>query len=256
MGGALIQGWIDAGLIKHAEILDPQEISDTLSNLENISPVKNMAALSLAETDILILAVKPQIMDTICEDLKDILPPALPVLSIAAGKSTSYFKKHLGANTPIIRAMPNTPAAIGQGMSALYATSTLSNEQKQIADTLLSAVGETLWLEKEAQINTVTALSGSGPAYVFYMIEAMTKAGESAGLSTEQSMQLARQTVIGAAALAAQQSDTPASILRQNVTSPGGTTEAALKILMDGKFQDIINSAIQAAKKRSEELSD
>lgn len=151
--------------------------------------------------------------------------------------------------------MPNTPAAIGQGMSALFATKNVTDAQRTMATDLLSALGKTIWLDDEEQMNAVTAVSGSGPAYVFLLIEAMANAGEKAGLSPEQAMLLARQTVIGSAALAADEQNISASTLRKNVTSPGGTTEAALNVLMDGKFQDIMDKAIEAATNRSKELS-
>lgn len=261
MGSALIQGWDSAGLIKRADIMDPSGIPDSLSSQKNLFHVKRPADIDLQGTDVLILAVKPQIMGVICEGLKEVFPENLPVLSfpilsIAAGKSTKYFQKQFTTDTPIIRAMPNTPAAIGQGISALYATDSVTEEQKEMAETLLAAAGQTLWIDDESQMDAVTALSGSGPAYVFYLIEAMAHAGEKAGLSAEHAMKLARQTVIGSAALAAHENTTPASMLRRNVTSPGGTTEAALKILMDGRLQDIMDEAVETAHKRGQELSD
>lgn len=256
MGSALIQGWIRADLIERADILDPRGLPDSLTGFQSLFHVKQAAELDFAESDLLILAVKPQIMDVVCTGLKDMLPDNFPVLSIAAGKSATYFQQQFSENTPIIRAMPNTPAAIGQGITALYATKPVTDGHKEIANTLLSAAGQTLWVEDEDLMDSVTALSGSGPAYVFYLIEAMAKAGEKAGLSSEQAMQLARQTVVGSAALAAKESKVPASLLRENVTSPGGTTEAALKILMNGQFQDIMDKAIAAARQRGKELSD
>lgn len=265
MGSALIQGWDSAGLLKRADIMDPSGIPDSLTSQKNLFHVKHTADIDLQGTDVLILAVKPQIMGLICDGLKEIFPenahetpPVLsfPILSIAAGKSTAYFQERFSKETPIIRAMPNTPAAIGQGISALYATQAVTDDQKQMADELLAAAGQTLWIEEEEQMDAVTAVSGSGPAYVFYLIEAMAHAGEKAGLSAEQAMQLARQTVIGSAALAAHEETTPASMLRRNVTSPGGTTEAALEILMDGRLQDIMDEAIETATTRGQELSD
>lgn len=256
MGASMIHGWVMADLIKHAEILDPNDIDDSLSSHPQTFHVKLMESLFKAETDIVILAVKPQIMDEICQQLKPILPPNIPVLSIAAGKTTDYFQKSLGIDTPIIRAMPNTPAAIGKGITALYATPEVHDAGKHIASRLFEAIGSTIWLEDENLMNTVTALSGSGPAYVFYMMEAMTKAGETLGLSKDHAMTLARQTIIGSAALAEQSPETPASILRQNVTSKGGTTEAALNKLMDGRFEDLITEALTAAHKRGQELAD
>ena len=256
MGTALIHGWMGADLLKRADILDPSPIHDSLMIFQSLFHVKQAAQLDLQNTDMVILAVKPQIMTQICTDLKDMLPTGLPVLSIAAGKTTAYFSEHLGTDTPVIRTMPNTPAAIGKGVTALYATDNVSAAQRNMAQKLMQAVGQTLWLEDESLMDAVTALSGSGPAYVFYLIEAMAKAGIKIGLPEDQAMMLARQTIIGAAGLAENDSKIPAAILRQNVTSPGGTTEAALNILMDGKFQDIMDNAIAAATKRGRELAD
>jgi pyrroline-5-carboxylate reductase len=151
--------------------------------------------------------------------------------------------------------MPNTPAMIAQGAIVACAASNVSEKQKSLADTLLSCAGLVRWIEDEMLMNAVTALSGSGPAYIFLLIEILQKSGESLGLSNDLARDLARQTVIGAAALAATQPDIAAAALRQNVTSPGGTTEAALKVLMSGALQDLFDKALQAAQKRGEELS-
>ena len=256
MGTSMIQGWVKADLIKHAQILNPSDIDDSLTSHTDLFHVKLMESLSLDKTDIIILAVKPQIMDGVCAELSKILPSHIPVLSIAAGKTTNYFQTHLSNDTPIIRTMPNTPAAIGKGISALYATDNVTPAQKEMASNLMGAVGSVIWIDDEAQMDAVTALSGSGPAYLFHMMEVMAQAGEKIGLSQEHALQLARQTIIGSAALAEEDSDTPASILRQNVTSPGGTTEAALNILMNGSFQDIMDEAIAAAYNRGQELAD
>lgn len=259
MGSALIHGWIAADLLQRVDILDPNldssAIHDSLLNFQSLFHVKRAAELDFANSDLLILAVKPQIMNVVCESLKDLLPMGLPVLSIAAGKDTAYFQQQFTADTPVIRSMPNTPAAIGKGITALFATKGVSDKQKQIAADLLGAVGQTLWLDDEGLMDAVTAVSGSGPAYVFYMIEAMAKAGEATGLSPEHALRLARQTVIGAAALAAADADTPAGTLRANVTSPGGTTEAALNVLMNGEYQEIMTKAVKAAAARGKELA-
>lgn len=256
MGGAMIQGWLNANLIKHAEILDPNDLDDSLTSHPDLFHVKLMESISLDLSNIIILAVKPQIMDSVCQQLADKLPKDLPVLSIAAGKTTGYFERHFGGDAPIVRAMPNTPAAIGKGISALYATPSVTTGQKKIANDLMAATGSVLWLEDESQMDAVTALSGSGPAYVFYLIEAMAKAGETMGLSLSQAMQLARQTVIGSSALAEHETELSAATLRQNVTSPKGTTEAALSVLMDERFQEILNEALLAAQRRAQELAD
>ncbi len=260
MGASMIHGWLAANLINHAQILDPHDIDDSLSSHPDLFHVKLMESLFKEgqdhKTDIIILAVKPQIMDMICQQLQPILPDGIPVISIAAGKSIASFQNALSAVTPIIRTMPNIPAAIGKGMTALCASTHVTDDHKVMATRLMDAIGQTTWIDDEAQMDAITAVSGSGPAYVFYLIEAMASAGEKAGLSKKQAMQCARQTIIGAAALAEHEDQTDAATLRQNVTSPGGTTQAALDVLMDGSLQDIIDKAIAAAHKRGKELAE
>jgi pyrroline-5-carboxylate reductase len=176
-------------------------------------------------------------------------------VSIAAGKTISYFEKHLGSEAAIVRAMPNTPAAVGRGVTVGCPNAHVSESQRVWADELLAAVGEVAWVEDEDQIDAVTALSGGGPAYVFLLAEVMTEAGVQAGLPADLAMRLARVTVSGAGELMHQSSDEPAT-LRKNVTSPGGTTAEALKILMaDGALQSLMTKAIAAATRRSKELA-
>ncbi|MEZ5902807.1 MAG: pyrroline-5-carboxylate reductase [Alphaproteobacteria bacterium] len=255
MGAALIHGWLAADLLKHADIIDPMGVPESLLSHENLFHVKQMAEAELIRTDIVILCVKPQIMDVVCAGLKNYIPSGVPVLSIAAGKDIAYYEQQFSANTPLIRVMPNLPATVGKGISALYANKAVSAAHKNIAQELMNAVGQTLWLDDESHMDAVTALSGSGPAYIFYMIEAMSAAGEKIGLTTKQASMLARQTVIGAAALADAATDVTVEELRQSVASKGGTTEAALTVLMDGRFQDLMDKAIQAAHDRGKELA-
>jgi len=260
MGASMIHGWLGADLVKRAVILDPHDINDSLLSHPDLFHVKLMESLFKNETDhktdVVILAVKPQIMDIICQQLQPILPDSIPVISIAAGKSITFFQSTLSATTPIIRTMPNTPAAIGKGMTALCASDNITDNHKAMATSLMNAIGQTVWIEDEAQMDAITAVSGSGPAYVFYLIETMANAGEKAGLSKEQAIQCARQTIIGAAALAEHDAQTDTATLRQNVTSPGGTTQAALDILMDGSLQNIMDKAIAAAYKRGQKLAE
>ena len=256
MGGAMTQRWVDAELVNSLEILDPADLPETLSDVTSIKHITQLSDLSFAETEIIILAVKPQIMDSLCTTLKPLLPPEIPVLSVAAGISTTTLQKHLGQDTPLIRAMPNTPAAIGKGITALTATKSVEDTQKQRVETLTNALGKTLWLDDESQMDAITALSGSGPAYIFYLIEVLTQSGIKIGLSPEHAAQLARQTVIGASALAETEAQTSASTLRENVTSPNGTTQAALDILMDQRLQALFDEALTAAQQRSIDLSE
>ncbi len=264
MGSALLQSWAKNDLLNQLEILDPHVTQETIHSLspDLQSPfhVKPAADLTLPKSDIVILAVKPQIMGQICTDLASHMPAdassAPLILSIAAGTSISFFEQAFGDNTPIIRAMPNTPAAIGQGITVLCANDHVTDAQQHMAASLMAAVGKTLWIDDEGLMNAVTAISGSGPAYLFYLLEALALAGEKIGLSSDQATLLARQTIIGASALAAQEPNSSAATLRANVTSKGGTTEAALSTLMDGRWQDILTEAVLNAQKRGEELAD
>lgn len=249
MGSALLRGWLAAKISYDITIIEPAGLPAEFQG----TPV-HLATAPPAHTDIVILAVKPQKMGEACKTLS--LKPDTLVLSIAAGQSIDGFEDYFGAGQPIIRAMPNTPAAIGKGVTVAIANANVSPAQKQAAQIVLQATGIVEWINDEAQMDAVTALSGSGPAYVFLLIEAMAAAGENAGLEHDFAMALARQTVIGAAALAEVDAASPASILRHNVTSPGGTTEAALNVLMqDDALIKLMTAAIKAAMEQSKALS-
>ncbi len=256
MGSAMLAGWLDRGLpASSVWVQDPQP-SDWLTGLQ-AQGLRLNASLP-AKPAVVLVAVKPQMME---EAL-----PALPALaglgggdtvflSVAAGTPIALFERILGDATPIIRAMPNTPAAVGRGITSLVGNSRAGEAQVQLAETLLSAVGQTVRLENEGQMDAVTAVSGSGPAYVFLLIETLAAAGEEQGLSPELAMKLAKATVGGAGQLAEDADEAP-SQLRVNVTSPGGTTAAALKILMDEEtgFPALLRRAVAAAADRSREL--
>ncbi len=253
MGSAMAKGWLKAGIIETLNILDPKPLPADIKGTGFTD-----AAAFLANTknwDMLVIAVKPQIMEDFCNSIKAATPKDLPLLSIVTGQSLVSFAKRFGDGQPIIRAMPNTPAAIGKGMTVACVNATVTDTQKSMATILLDTLGTTAWIDNEDQMDAVTALSGSGPAYIFYLIEAMTQAGIDCGLDRDFATTLARETVIGAAALAETDAQTPASKLRENVTSPNGTTAAALSVLMEGKFQEIMTAAIQKAAARSKELS-
>ncbi|MAE50561.1 MAG: pyrroline-5-carboxylate reductase [Micavibrio sp.] len=254
MGGALLEGWLASDTVSEVTIIDPAPLPAHFENNPLITHMNDTAQLQGAY-DVLMLATKPQIMDQVCEGLTGKLNKSTLILSIAAGKSISYFENYFGPDQPIIRTMPNTPAAIGKGITVACPNTCVSQKQKENAETLLSAGGLVDWISEEHQLNAVTALSGSGPAYIFYLIEVLAKTGEQMGLSKEMSMKLARQTVIGSAALAEKNDETPASTLRENVTSPGGTTQAALEVLMDGRLENIYQEALLAAKQRGEHLA-
>jgi pyrroline-5-carboxylate reductase len=205
--------------------------------------------------DVVIFAVKPQIFESVATPLKEIFAKHKPlVISIAAGVRIASIQKWLGGHAAIVRVMPNTPALIGAGASALYANAEVSEDQHDIAESILRAVGITVWVQEESQMDTVTALSGSGPAYFFLILEALQDAAEELGLSAETAQILAQQTALGAALMAIDSTHSPAE-LRQHVTSPGGTTEAALAVLEKSDVRSILKKALQAAKTRSEELA-
>lgn len=207
-------------------------------------------------SDVVVLAVKPQIMELVCEPLQKIIKDENPlVVSIAAGITISNISTWLNdANTAIVRCMPNTPSLVQSGMTGLFANSAVTSDQSNIAESILRAVGSTLWLSTEEQLNAVTAVSGSGPAYFFLVMESMQKAAQELGLSAEDSRLLVLQTAFGAAKLALE-SDDDAGVLRQRVTSKGGTTEAALNKLIGGGLPALFEEAMVAATIRSKELS-
>lgn len=259
MGGAMLRGWLSRGVAPdNVRVIEPfaeaaaalrQELSVTV--LEDIGSVEPGFA-----PDIIVFAVKPQGMDDIVPGYAGFSAKGAVSLSIAAGRTISYFEKHLGDGAAIVRTMPNTPAAVGRGITAACANEQVSAAQQEACESLLEAVGDVVWVEDEDMIDAVTAVSGSGPAYVFLMIECMARAGEAQGLPAEIAAKLARATVAGSGELA-RQSDDAAAILRQNVTSPGGTTAAALDVLMadDDGLGRLMGRAIDAATRRSRELA-
>lgn len=247
MGSAMARSWLTSGLVSKLEIIDPADCPF------DDSRVTHSQVLTDIDTDIVILAVKPQILKDAL--LNVTLSGRTVALSIAAGQSLSTLEKILGSSQPIIRSMPNTPAAIGKGVSVSVANDHVTKEQSDMAERLLLACGLHYWIDDERLIDAVTALSGSGPAYVFHLIECLHKAGQAIGLNDDLALALARQTVVGSAALAETESGIPASTLRENVTSPNGTTQAGLDVLMDGRFSDILEETLRAAQKRSQELN-
>lgn len=253
MGGALLDGWCAAGLADRIDVVEPADTGPTHRGVHRVAGQEDLPAD--ISPDIVVLAVKPQAMDDVVPTYRRLVRPTTAFLSIAAGKTIDYLRDGLGGAAAVVRAMPNTPAAIGKGMSVLVAGPDVMAVQRDACDRLMAAVGAVEWVDDEALLDAVTALSGGGPAYVFLLIEAMAAAGVAAGLPAATAMRLARTTVVGAGALA-EASPQPAEILRRNVTSPGGTTAAALSILMskDG-LQPMFEKAIAAATARSRELA-
>lgn len=257
MGGAMLLGWLERGLDPAATyILDPAPapaITD-LAKERGLNLATNPEDLP-DDAAVMVLAVKPQIMDDVLAQVAGAVASNTVVLSIAAGKTLASLAGHLGSEAAIVRSMPNTPAAIGRGITVACASDTVSDGQKEICDSLLQAAGTVAWTEDEAMLDPVTAVSGSGPAYVFLLAECLEEAGVQAGLDRSMARLLARETVSGAGELL-RQSDEDAAVLRQNVTSPGGTTAAALDILMaSGGVQELLTKAVKAATERSRELS-
>ena len=241
----------------------PQSIMLSDLNHEQLKQVANSLNVTTCNTNmdivtqcpIIVLAVKPQVMQSVVTELRDSLQAQKPLLiSIAAGITLDKLEHWLGSSLPMVRCMPNTPALVRQGASALYANKVVNEQQKKLAQTIFEAVGHVEWLDQEEHIDIVTALSGSGPAYFFLMLEAMIKAAVDQGLDEACARQLAIQTAIGASMMA-QQSDVDIGVLRQRVTSPKGTTEAALKSFAANHYDDIVKQAMDAARHRSIELS-
>lgn len=251
MGGAMLRGWMDSG-VGRIDVLEPNDLPVPIT--ANVTHHRDASSFTGA-WGMVVIAVKPQVMKDVCEKLSTNLSAATPLLSIAAGQKIAAFQTYFDAAQPVIRTMPNTPAAIGKGMIVACASPQINAQHRIMAEALLHNLGLTLWTNNESDMDAVTAVSGSGPAYVFYLIEVLSEAGMKAGLSADVAATLARQTVIGSAALAEADEKLSAARLRENVTSPGGTTEAALRVLMDGRWQEILTSAIVAATERSKELS-
>ena len=253
MGSAMLEGWLAGGVAPSTVwILDPAP-SERLRELAGQGLHLNS---DLPESPaVCIVAVKPQMMGEALPRIAPLGNGKTVFLSIAAGTLIAAFEAVLGAQTPIVRAMPNTPAAIGRGITALIGNAQVDEPALVLAEALLQAVGQTVRLDDESQMDAVTAVSGSGPAYVFHLIEALAAAGEAEGLSPELAMTLAKATVGGAGELAERAAESPEQ-LRVNVTSPGGTTAAALNVLMDRErgFPALLREAVAAGAKRSREL--
>ncbi len=257
MGGAMLAGWLARGLSPSQIIVQdpgPPPATAELLTKHGVRSVETIESLPTPPS-VLLMAVKPQVMDEVFRPLARLAGPETVVLSIAAGRTIASFEKYLRAGAAVVRSIPNTPAAVGRGITVAAANAHVTDHHKQTVTELLSAIGEVAWVDDEALIDPVTAVSGSGPAYVFYLVEALAAAGVAAGLKPELAMQLARATVTGAGELM-HQSPLDAATLRQNVTSPNGTTYAALQVLMakDG-LEPLMTAAVVAATKRSRELA-
>ena len=256
MGSALLEGWLACGLEgRQVQVFDPNPPTESMELSARAGVALNPAPGSGPAARVVVLAVKPQVMDAVLADLAFMARPGTLFISIAAGRTIAGLRAALGGQAPVVRAMPNTPAAIGRGMSVAVAGDGVTSEHKALATALLEAVGEVGWVDDEGLMDAVTALSGSGPAYVFYLAECLAEAGVRAGLPRELAERAARVTVAGAGELL-HRSSLPAATLRENVTSPGGTTAAALEVLRaPGGLGEVMARAVAAAARRSRELS-
>jgi pyrroline-5-carboxylate reductase len=257
MGGALLRGWLDGGLAPaDAVVVEPNARSLAQEAARGVRVIADAGAIPDGfRARVVVLAVKPQLMDAVLPAYRRFAVPGSLFLSIAAGKTIGYFERGLGKGTAIVRSMPNTPAAVGCGITVCCANPRATPDDRALTDALLSAVGEVHWVADENLLDAVTALSGGGPAYVFLLIECLAQAGVAVGLPEDLAMRLARVTVSGSGELA-RRSDEPAAVLRQNVTSPAGTTLEALKVLTkDDALQSLLTEAIAAATRRSRELA-
>ena len=252
VGGLIADGWNPAS-IRVADT-SAQQLERLSQHFPVTTTTDNRAAV--AQADVIVLAVKPQSMQAVTRELAaDISRQHSLVISIAAGIRESTLREWLGAGTAIVRTMPNTPAMVQSGATALFANPAVNDEQRSIAESILRAVGVAIWVDDEALMDAVTALSGSGPAYFLLFMEALQQAGCELGLPDKTAHLLTLQTAFGAAKMALESTE-EAATLRRRVTSPGGTTERAIAVLQDGGFEALVSRALQAAAARSRELAD
>ena len=257
MGYAMLAGWLKAGRLTPSDVfvVEPNDALRSRAATHGVSTGAVATDIPAgASTEIVMLAVKPQVIRDVTAKYTSFAEAGSTFLSVAAGTGVATFTEILGEETPIIRCMPNTPAAIGKGMMVVYANAFVARPTLAFVNTLLEASGAVTEIDDEALMDAVTAVSGSGPAYVFHFIECLTSAAEAAGLPPETAKLLAMQTVYGAAALAFESDEEPGT-LRQQVTSPNGTTAAALDVLMGGdRLKNLVIEAVEAARRRSVEL--
>ena len=254
MGQALVKGWLARGVqATNIAVVEPQATAQAAARALGVTVVASDATPA-HRADVVVIAVKPA---QVAESVKPLgkVPRGCVVLSIAAGKTTAGLRKLIGSEAAVVRAMPNTPAAIGEGITALFASESVTAAERRTCEDLMAAVGRVEWFADEALMDAVTAVSGSGPAYVFLLIECLAEAGREVGLAAEVAARLATATVAGAG-LYAREAGLPAAELRRRVTSPKGTTEAALDVLLSEQgLAHLMRRAVRAATERSRELS-
>ncbi|MDH4018032.1 MAG: pyrroline-5-carboxylate reductase [Xanthomonadales bacterium] len=260
IGGGNMATALISSLFASRHVVDQVQVADPNAEarafLQKRWPVAcyEQASDAIKGMDAIVLAVKPQVLSYVLDEIQDLVTDQQLIISIVAGIPTSKIAAHLNANPPIVRTMPNTPALIGLGITAMYARVNCSLAQRELSQNLMESAGEIVWLDKEKLLDVVTALSGSGPAYFYYLVECLRNAGTRLGLPADVAARLALHTAHGSSVMAVQ-SDTDVIELRQQVTTPGGTTQAAIETLNDGHFEQLIDSAITAATRRGQELA-
>jgi pyrroline-5-carboxylate reductase len=257
MNASIINGLIKQGVDAQSIIVSNPSAEKRLTLAESLGIKQTASNLEAARfADFIVLGVKPHFISDVCQEISQSIDISSKCfLSVAAGCNVAQMKKALGENAAIIRTMPNTPSQIGLGMTGLFACPSVSKEQCDYADKLLTAAGETVWLDKEEQIDAITSVSGSGPAYFFLFMEAMQQQAKAAGFSEAVSRKLVQQTALGAANMVVCNAELEISELRKNVTSKGGTTQAALTTLIDGGLTPLVGRAMQAALNRAQEIA-
>lgn len=255
MARSLIAGLIGAGTpATTVEVVEPQAAPRQALQEEHGVRVAESVAAAALDVQAVVLAIKPQVMAAVCAELAPRLAPGTLVVSIAAGITSATLRRWLGAQAVLVRAMPNTPALLGAGMTGLFAGAEVGAAEREAAQTILASSGQTRWIDDEALMDAVTAVSGSGPAYVFALAEAMEDAALAQGLPADAARQMVVQTVLGAARMLAESGQGPTA-LRKAVTSPNGTTQAALETLAGGDFHALVGAAVAAATRRGRELA-
>jgi len=257
MNASIINGLIKQGFDAQCIIVSNPSSQKRIALADELGIKQTASNIEAAKfADFVILGVKPHFISDVCQEIKQSVNIAGKCfLSVAAGCTIAQMQKSLGQDAAVIRTMPNTPAQLGLGMTGMFACSTVSEKQCDYAEQLMNAAGETVWLDKENQIDDITSISGSGPAYFFLFMEAMQQQAKAAGFSEEVSRKLVQQTALGAANMVVYNSDLEISALRNNVTSKGGTTQAALTTLIDGGLTPLVGSAIESALNRAQEIA-
>ena len=255
MAGSIIAALVSGGTPAHDITVSAPSLTRTKPLADQLGvKITDDNRKAVAEADVVVLAVKPQNMAEVCKHIAGYLPQQALVISVAAGLTCAHFESWLGSNVAVVRSMPNTPSKIGSGASGLYANHNTSAAQQQVAESILKATGIVAWVKDEALIDSVTAVSGSGPAYIFLMVESMIDAAVEQGMDRQAATDLALQTTLGAAKLA-QQSDVDVAELRRQVTSPNGTTERAIASFEQAGFREVVKNAMLACADRAREMA-